>query len=252
MRHDHNYSDAELSVISEESYKSEYIIDDPDLLDDDLINDEDVISKTGKIEMDKIVSDQFSNDPKRMVKYHFNWFGLPLSLLPIYYYGRLVFDQVSADLPTAQVDLMPIRIALKIRYLGYLAYFLACLLHRPFVYEFRNAEGPVLVSGILEIYYILNNLLVDVVQPAAAVVGIEAAASALNKAVEETATASSLLIPAGKETTLSILIPVIIACLCFARRKPYLRLLMNPWSKDKSELIKIIQEAKKNVGITDL
>lgn len=214
-------SDEELSNISEE----EYVIDDPDLLDDlieDKISDarkDDDVSKKGKFNDDFMTAlEQYSDDPKSMIKYHLNWLGLPLSIFLICYYCRLIFVQINAKFPTAKIDVMPISIAIKIRYLGYLAYFLASLFYRPFVYECRNAEGPVLISGILEIYYIINNLPEKVTN----------------------------------ETYISLLIPILIALLCFARRKPYWRLLMNPWLKDKSELIKLIQEAKKRAGLTSL
>ena len=160
----------------------------------------------------------FINDPKQMIKYHWNWFALPMSLYPIYYYSRLFFVQISTQLPTAQDDFMPISIALKIRYIGYLAYFLLSFLYRPFIYECRNAEGPVLISSVLEIYYILN------------------------RKPEEM----------NQITMMFILVPIVVVVLCFLRRKPYLRLLLNPWSKDKSELIKLIEDAKKRAGLTDL
>ena len=199
-----------------ESSKSEYIIDDIDLLD----VQENIEAQNEPIKSNPTIgiSNEYDNDPKRMIKYHLNWFGLPLSVFPIYYYTRLLFIQINAQLPTTQSDFMPISIALKIRYFGYLAYFLACLLHRPFVYECRNAEGPVLISSVLEIYY------------------------ALNREPEEM----------DQISMLSVLFPIMMTVACFMRRKPYVRLLMNPWSKDKSELIKIILDAKKRAGITDL
>ena len=113
---------------------------------------------------------------------------------------------------------MPIRIALKIRYLGYLIYFILSLAHRPFIYECHNAEGPVLISSVLDIYYLLN------------------------RNPEEM----------NQITMAAVLFPILITILCILRRKPYLRLLMNPWLNDScDELIKVIDEFKKRSGITN-
>ena len=49
-----------------------------------------------------------------------------------------------------------------------------------------------------------------------------------------------------------ILVPVVVVVLCFWDGSLNLRLLMNPWLKDKSELIKLIEDAKKRAGLTDL
>ena len=145
-------------------------------------------------------------DPKSMIKYHLNWFGLPFSLFAIYFYGKLIFEQMSAKLPTVIDDLMPVQVALKVRYVGAFIYFITCLLHRPFVYECRNAEGPLIVATVLELYYMLNC---------------------------KDGTESCTLI--------ELSIPITVLTLCFLRRKYFWRTFMNPWSKDKSELIELIQ-----------
>lgn len=152
-------------------------------------------------------------DPKSMVKYHLNWYGLPLSLFAIYHYGQLIFTQMSAKLPTVLNDELPIQFALKIRYVGAFIYFLCCLLHRPFVFECRNSEGPLLVATVLELYYMLN-------------------------------------CKENPPTILELAAPVAIAVACFLRRKPYIRIFTNPWSKDKSELIKLIRDAKETAGLS--
>ena len=189
--------ESECETASHNNDQDSYVLDDPDL----------VIVEEGDVG-----SGQFNQtDPKKMVKYHLNWFGLPMSLFAIYYYGRLIFYQMNATLPTALDDLLPIKMALKVRYIGALAYFLACLLHRPFVYEIRNAEGPLLVATVLELYYMLN-CKPDEVPP----------------------------------TIWELVIPLVVAFVCFMRRKPYWRIIMNPWSKDKSELIDLIKKARPN------
>lgn len=155
-------------------------------------------------------------NPKSMIKYHLNWFGLPFSFFAIYIYGKLIFEQMSAKLPTVIDDLMPVQVALKVRYMGAFIYFITCLIHRPFVYECRNAEGPLIVATVLELYYMLN-------------------------------------CKDGKEscTIIELLIPISVVTLCFLRRKYFWRTFMNPWSKDKSELIKLIRSAKETAGFLD-
>lgn len=161
-----------------------------------------------------------SDDPRTMLKYHFNLNGLPLSLLLICYYCYLLVKQFKSDLPTIQHGIM--RYVLKISYMGYLTYFISCLLHKRFAYECRNAEGLVLFSGILQIYYILNNLPAD----------------------------KSFI--SVVETVFSVLLPVCVACACYARRTPKLKMWMNPWLKDKSDLIKIIHDSKRRASTIDL
>lgn len=196
--------------------KAEYetdIEEDQFEVDPDLVE----VRSVNGVDKAKIEADPSANDPRRMIKYHLNWWGLPFSLGIIYYYGSLIFHQMSGKLPSMLEDLLPISIAFKIRYIGAFIYFVACLISRQYVFECRNAEGPLLVATVLELYYLLNN---KEGEPA--------------------------------PTIFQLAKPVTIAAVCFMRRKPFWKIAMNPWSKDKSEMHKFIQDAKSKLGITEL
>ena len=191
---------------------------DPDLIETgSVISGKRLVLRKSDPNRPEILKDSISNDPKSMYKYYLNWFGLPLTLYAIYYYGQLIFDQMSMGFPSTAEDLVPIKMALRMRYVGSFVYFMACLLYKRYVFELRNAEGPLIISTVLQIYYMLNFTLNEVDKP----------------------------------TMLQLAVPLMIASACFIRRKPYLRIFMNPWAKDKSELIKLIRDAKETAGFVN-
>lgn len=158
-------------------------------------------------------------DTNGMVEYKVNWLGWIFSLGAIGYYGWVLFDQMRIQLPTIYDDMMPINLAFKLRYIGIFAYFLACLFRRTYIFECRNAEAPLIVSTVMELYYQLSYKERNGEPP----------------------------------FVFELLLPLAVTIACFMRRKPYWRFVMNPWTKDKSELMRVIQAFREsNERITDL
>lgn len=214
------YSEEESGNENEYKGSGRYVIDDPDLIESDV--DGSVygkpISPPGtppppsadlKEVIDNVVSDcqQDEFDTKGMVEYKVNWLGWLFSLGAVGYYGRVLFDQMKIQLPTIYDDMMPINLAFKLRYIGVFGYFLTCILRPSFIFECRNAEAPLIVSTVMELYYLLSYKERNEAPP----------------------------------FVFELFLPVAVSVACFLRRKPYLRMLMNPWTKDKSELMRIIQ-----------
>ena len=206
---------------NESEYKGSdfYVIDDPDLIDSDV---ESVRGRplsppstppptallkprvSGDVAEDKR-RDVF--DTKGLIHYNFNVWGWPFSLAAVGYYGWVLFDQMKVQLPTIYDDMMPINLAFKLRYIGVLAYFLTCIIRRSYIFECRNAEAPLIVSSVLEFYYLLS----------------------YNERDEDPPMAYELLLPLG------------LTVLCFLRRRPYFKWAINPWTKDKPNLAEIIE-----------
>lgn len=191
-----------------------YVIDDPDLIDSEGEN----VSVYGKIftppstpipgagvATNEGQKDAF--DSNGMVEYKVNWLGWIFSLGAIGYYGWVLFDQMKIQLPTIYDDMMPINLAFKLRYIGIFGYFVACLFRRTYIFECRNAEAPLIVTTIMELYYQLSY-----------------------KEREE-----------EPPFVFELLLPLAVSAACFMRRKPYWRFVMNPWTKDKTELLRVIQ-----------
>lgn len=165
-------------------------------------------------------SDSSFNAPateKSMVKYHLNGWGIPVSLGAICFYGYKIFNQVTHNFSLATTDLVPITVALRLRYIGAFIYFFACLCNSKYVFEMRNPESPLIVSTVLEIYYLMSE----------------------EGKPEESGDITMNM--------LQFVIPVAVLVVCLLRRRPIWRLIMNPWSKDKTELLKIIKEARDRV-----
>lgn len=196
-----------------------YVIDDPDLIDSDVENVRDRPPSAPSTPTPKAFSkppaaanvaegksrDVF--DTKGLIQYNFNVWGWPFSLAAIGYYVWVLFDQMKVQLPTVFDDTMPINLAFKLRYFGVLGYFLTCLLRRSYIFECRNAEAPLIVSTVMEFYYLLS----------------------YSERGEEPPMAYEFLLPLG------------LSVLCFLRRRPFFKWAMNPWTRDKPNLAEIIE-----------
>lgn len=216
---------------TESDYKGPgyYGIDDPDLFDIDVERDhykpatppptpalKPAVSAESKPSAPDapptaaIASEDMRSDvlnTKSLVHYNLNIWGWPFSLAAIGYYGWVLFDQMKVQLPTIHDDMMPINMAFKLRYIGIMAYFIACLFRRTYIFECRNAEAPLIVSTVLEFYYLLS----------------------YTERGEAPPMAYEFLLPLG------------LNLLCFFRRRPYFKWAMNPWTKDKPNIAAILE-----------
>ena len=145
------------------------------------------------------------NPIKGAIRYHVNWGGLPLTLLAVGYYGFLIYKQVLQGVPEDFEFALSAENLLSLRYLGSFLYFLGVLLYPPFIFELRNAEAPILLSTVMQLHY------------------------------------ESIQKPVG---VMEMVISSAVLLLCFLRRLPYWRCFLNPWTKDKSELKRLIALAR--------
>lgn len=157
------------------------------------------------------VPEEPSDNPKDMIKYHINWFGFIVGLGAIGYYGYLIYQQIHQGLPQDLKDGFNWDGIISLRYLGALFYFLAAQCQPRFLFEQRNAEAPLILSTMMQLYYELNQSVTDL----------------------------KMVISA-----------VTVIFLCFFRRRPHFRVILNPWTKDKTELIRLIRQARQ--AATDL
>lgn len=155
--------------------------------------------------------EEVSNNPKDIIKYHINWFGFLVGLGAVGYYGYLIYQQIQLGLPEDLKEGFNWDGIISLRYVGALVYFLAVLCQPRFLFEQRNAEAPLILSTVMQLYFEFS----------------------------KSATDFKMVIIASSVVLLSLF-----------RRRPYFRVLLNPWTKDKTELIRLIRLARK--AATDL
>lgn len=130
------------------------------------------------------------------IEYYACFLGIILNFVMVVFYGYQIYRLVATDLPDITQDKLPVRGFLRFRYVGAFLYFCACF-YPKYVYQCRNAEAPVVITTVMQIYYELNN---------------------------KTAA-----------TVFHLSWPVLVAIACILRRNRILRSIMNPWSKDPFE-----------------
>ncbi len=145
------------------------------------------------------------NPIKDAIKYYCNWCGLPAAFLAIGYYGYQLYTQIQHGIPEDMQMNLSMEQLLCLRYFGSFLYFLVVFLYPPFIFEQRNPETLVMLSTILQVYY-----------------------QATRK-------------PIG---AMKMIGAIVILVACFLRRLPYWRCFLNPWTKDKSELKRLITLAR--------
>lgn len=148
--------------------------------------------------------------PTALITYRINWIGLPAALAAIGVYGSLLFHRMNTAVFDQKADdLLPLTVALRMRYFGAVVYFLSALLYRPYIFEMRNAEAPLIVSTILQLHYTLH----------------------CDK--DSMSDAPVMAVPV-----------VMVAVMCCLRRWPCFRMILNPWTKDKTELVNLVRRAQ--------
>lgn len=179
-----------------------------------VIDDPDLIESESEFDLrtDSSKNTRSLEGPSKMIEYRVNWLGWIFGLGAVGYYGWILFEQLKIQLPSMYDDTLPVSMAFKLRYIGVFGYFLMCLLRPSYIFECRNAEAPLLASTVMELYYLLS--------------------------YGERSEPPPFLF--------ELMLPVALSFACFMRRKPYWRVIMNPWTKDKSELLRVIQVFRTN------
>lgn len=150
-------------------------------------------------------SQSLINDAKLPVRYHFNWCGFPAAVGFLCYYGYLLHWQLRTGLPKDFQLALNQEQLLALRHVGSFLYFFLALLVPPFIFEQRNPEALVLLSTVLQVHY----------------AGIQKPAQLMEG-----------------------LVAVSVLGLCWVRRMPYWRCFLNAWTKDKSEMKRLISLAR--------
>lgn len=132
-------------------------------------------------------------------KYYKSAMGWVVNTVLFFCYTLRLVQLFRVKVPDVLQDLSQVNGIFKFRYTGSVIYFFACYFPK-YVYEWRNAEMPLVVSTVMQVYYILSGQ------------------------------------PADSDATIfDLLWPVAIAITCLLRRNRILRSVMNPWTKNPFE-----------------
>ena len=208
----------------ETEYETEYEHDDPDLVQDESEPKQSPKSShiqalTGPFQKQKLAmsANPDDDDPKKMIVYKWNWIGAIINFLAGCAYGTVVFYNTKYDGKLAESDNIILELVFKIRYAIACSYFVACLFKKSFVHESRNAEAPMIIYTLLEVYY-------NFYEPT-------------------------------KANIWSIWVAIGVTVLCCMRRNRYIyrKDYINPWTKDKTTISNLIAAAKRIAAdLTDL
>jgi hypothetical protein len=155
-----------------------------------------------------------SKEMSALVRYYFNRYniiGWTLNCLAfLFYANRFIIQRSRIDSRSGFADGVEMRVLFRLRYIGAMAYFLLAALYPSYIYEWHNSEAPLLFTTVMQVK------------------------DAYFKGFEPD---HHLFV----SDWFDLWGGVLVCLLCFLRRKPVLRIFLNPYSKDRSQLAEIIK-----------